>query len=101
MKIIATIHDDKFLCEITSDEIAQLYGLRDSSVVEYRKLNIQIGNEINLQKAIDILNDVRHLDQGKLAIIARHLQYALDQVETAKTTAEGLNLFDKLSKDIK
>lgn len=99
MKIVATIYDDKFLCEVSADELAQLHGLRNAEDFDYRKINVNIGTEIDLQKAIDVLDNVRTLDQSKLGHIIRQLKIVLHQVDDAKTTAEALNLFHNLSKD--
>lgn len=97
MKVIAKTNSG-FLCEVSVDEYAQLHGVNSAASAEYKKLPTDIGTEVDLLRAIDILATVRNLDQSKLGYIARQLQHVLTQVEEAKTAAEGLNLLNTIKK---
>jgi hypothetical protein len=101
MKVIATLNDDKVLCEISMSEIAQLKGMNSIYDNAWSKDMAKIGSEIDISAGVSALAAIRTLDRSKLDSLQRDLKTALRLIEQTRETADALTFFDKLAGEIK
>jgi hypothetical protein len=99
MKIIATISDSQFMCQIDRDELALLLGHR--SAYEIRGRTITIGEELPLTKMARTSEFVRTMDKEKLLKIKAQLQEAIANVDDAANVVEALSTFEILKEEHK
>lgn len=91
MKILG-IGENKYICEITDEELWHIGFSGDDDSEEI----VEAGQEIDLARVIKAATYLRELDQEYLRRVVKELQMALAGVEKVKTTVEALTLFDKL-----
>jgi hypothetical protein len=101
MKVIATLNDDKVLCEISMSEIAQLKGMNSIYDNAWSKDMAKIGSEIDISAGVSALAAIRTLDRSKLDSLQRDLKTALSLIEQTRETADALTFFDTLAGEIK
>ena len=92
MKVLG-VGDDKYICEVSWDEMYYLTGKDDSEVDEEM---VGAGDEVDLIRVFRAANWIRDLDQEHIERIIKELQRTLEGVERVKDTAVKLNLFNKL-----
>lgn len=92
MKVLG-VGDDKYICEVSWDEMYYLTGKDDS---EYGEEMVGAGDEVDLIRVFRAANWIRDLDQEHIERIIKELKRTLDGVEQVKDTAIKLNLFNKL-----
>ncbi len=92
MKVLG-LGDDKYICEVSWDEMYALTGKDDS---EYDEEMVSAGDEVDLIRVFKAANWIRDLDQEHIERIIKELKRTLDGVEKVKDTAVKLNLFNKL-----
>ena len=90
MKVLG-VGEDKYICEVSWDEMYLLAGDYDGDEIE-----VSAGDEIDLQRVIKAAKWIRDLDTEHVDRVIKELQMALIGVEKVKTTATALNLFNKL-----
>ena len=92
MKVLG-VGDDKYICEVSWDEMYYLTGKDDSESDEEM---VGAGDEVDLIRVFKAANWIRDLDQEHIERIIKELQRTLEGVERVKDTAVKLNLFNKL-----
>ena len=90
MKVLG-VGDDKYICEVTYDEIYEIIGQIDEEDFE-----IEAGQDIDLARVIRAARWIKQLDTEHVERAIKELQLALVGVQKVKSTAEALNLFNKL-----
>ena len=91
MKVLG-VGDDKYICEVSYDEIYEIIGQIDEE-----DFGIEAGQDIDLARVIRAARWVKQLDTEHVDRVIKELQLALVGVQKVKSTAEALNLFNKLS----
>lgn len=86
MKIIATMHPDKFMVEATREELRQLDA--DRSLI--------IGQEFPIMQAVKTLNTLRLLDEDRLNYLGRSIDSLKETFEKIQDSYNALMLFDRL-----
>ncbi len=97
MKIIAKT-DDGFMLEADRAELALMVGLDSPYSEEFKKLKLNIGNELEIRKINETSEFVRSLDKNKLQSLRDDLSRIIDRLDDAGETVQALTLFDKLKK---
>ena len=92
MKVLG-VGDDKYICEVSWDEMYYLTGKDDSYEDEEM---VSAGDDVDLIRVFKAANWIRDLDQEHIERIIKELKRTLDGVEQVKDTAVKLNLFNKL-----
>ena len=92
MKVLG-VGDDKYICEVSWDEMYYLTGKDDS---EYDEEMVSAGDEVDLIRVFKAANWIRDLDQEHIEHIIQELKRTLEGVERVQDTAVKLNLFNKL-----
>ena len=92
MKVLG-VGDDKYICEVSWDEMYYLTGKDESDEDEEM---VSAGDDVDLIRVIRAANWVRELDKEHIERIIKELKRTLDGVERVKDTAVKLNLFNKL-----
>ena len=95
MKVLG-VGDDKYICEVSWDEMYYLTGKDELGVDEEM---VSAGDEVDLIRVFRAANWIRDLDQEHIERIIKELKRTLDGVEQVKTTAEKLNLFSKIKNE--
>lgn len=95
MKVLG-VGDDKYICEVTWDEMYELTGIGDD---DEELDSVKAGDEINLIRVIRAANWIRDLDQEHIERVIKELKRTLEGVEKVKDTAVALNLFRKLKEE--
>ena len=90
MKVLG-VGDDKYICEVSYDEIYEIIGQIDEEDFE-----IEAGQDIDLARVIRAARWIKQLDTEHVERAIKELQLALVGVQKVKSTAEALNLFNKL-----
>lgn len=90
MKVLG-VGDDKYICEISYDEIYPIIDQEDEEDFE-----IQPGQEIDLERVLRAAAFIHSLDKEYLRRLTKELQMALAGVERVKATVNALTLFDTL-----
>lgn len=90
MKVLG-VGDDKYICEVSYDEIYEIIGQIDEEDFE-----IEAGQDIDLARVIRAARWIKQLDSEHIDRVIRELQLALVGVERVKQSAIALNLFNKL-----
>lgn len=87
MKIIATMAPDKFMVEMTREEIRQLD--EDRSPI--------VGEEFPIMPAVKTLNTLRMLDLDRLNYLGQSIDRLKETFERIQDSHNALMLFDRLS----
>jgi hypothetical protein len=95
MKVLG-VGDDKYICEVSWDEMYYLTGNDD---LEYEEEMISAGDEVDLTRVHKAAKWLRDLDQEHIERIIKELKQTLDGVEKVKDTAQKLNLFNKIKQE--
>lgn len=86
MKIIATMAPDKFMVEMTREELRQLHP--DRSLI--------IGEEFPIMQAVKTLNTLRMLPDDRLNYLGRCIDSLKETFEKIQDSHSALMLFDRL-----
>lgn len=86
MKIIATIHPDKFMVEATREELRQL----DENTC------LIVGEEFPIMPAVETLNSLRTLDENRLNYMGQRIDSLKETFEEIQDSYHALMLFDRL-----
>lgn len=89
MKIIATMAPDKFMVEMTRQELRQLD--EDRSLI--------IGEEFPIMQAVKTLNALRMLDLDRMLYIGQSIDRLKEAFEEIQNSYNALMLFDRLKND--
>ena len=92
MKVLG-VGDDKYICEVSWDEMYYLTGKDDS---EYDEEMVSAGDEVDLIRVFKAANWIRDLDREHIERIIKELTRTLEGVKMVQDTAVKLNLFNKL-----
>ena len=90
MKIIATMHPDKFMVEATREELRQLHPER----------SLIIGEEFPIMPAVKTLNSLRMLDEDRLNYLGQRIGSLKENFEKIQDSYNALMLFDQLQKTV-
>lgn len=101
MKIIANVTSDRFLCEVSSEELARLHGMRGRYEDAYNKIlmSVKVGYDFDITGIDDNARLLRTLDQNRMEKITNALRQALDSVENIREDVQALTLFEKLKEE--
>lgn len=86
MKIIATMAPDKFMVEMTREELRQMDEDRSP----------QIGEEFPIMPAVKTLNTLRMLDLDRLNYLGQSIDRLKETFERIQDSHGALMLFDRL-----
>ena len=95
MKVLG-VGDDKYICEVSWDEMYYLTG-KDNS--EYDEEMVSAGDEVDLIRVFKAANWIRDLDHEHIERIIKELTRTLEGVKKVQDTAVKLNLFNKLKNE--
>jgi hypothetical protein len=100
MRVIAKMDDDKVLCEVTVEELANLNGFRSVWDDGFDRTRMtQVGAECNLKKMIGTSRFVRTLRPDVLKRVRIQMESLTQQLDETMETVAGLDLFNVLSED--
>ena len=92
MKIIAQVHKEKFLCEITTEELNSIMGRSSYQ----HKNDFVVGHVVDLNLLTDTSRKIKTLNPEVLLTTKNRLQDALKIVEQAENEWSKLDLFDRI-----
>ena len=92
MKVLG-IGDDKYICEVSWDEMYELTGVGDD---DEELDSVKAGDEVDLQRVIRSARWIRNLDDNHINGVINGLRTVLVGMEKVKDTAGALNLFNKI-----
>lgn len=96
MKIIAKVDEEKYFVEITSDEIAIMFGYDSKWDMNSEP---EVGQEIPTDKMVWAVRNLRGFDENRIKSILKSLEQATKTVETIQEATRALTLFDKIKGD--
>ena len=92
MKILG-VGDDKYICEVSWDE---MYNLTGSGEGDYDEEMVKAGDEVDINRVIRAARWIRNLDNEHIEGIINGMRTVLVGMEKVKDTAGALNLFNKI-----
>lgn len=96
MKVVASISDDKVLCEVSQNEIARLRGVSSRYDKEWQSVWLKVGAEHDMISAFIAVDTVRGFDASHIRYMQQRIDTMTEAFAKVKEAYEKLTLFDTL-----